>query len=53
MSLKVLKATSYLNDVIIDKNLKSIKYYGTLRRYNWATVSQFYEKSMRCTVNVM
>ena len=31
-----LKATtSYINDAIID-NLQSIKYYGTLLRYNWS-----------------
>ena len=31
-----VKATSYINDAIRDKQfLQSIKYYGTLRRYNW------------------
>ena len=34
-------------------NLQPIKYYGTLCRYNWSIVLQFYEKSMRCGINVM
>ena len=36
-----MKATSYINDAIIDKHLQSIKYYGTLRRYNCHSVTIF------------
>ena len=37
ISLKYfLKATSYINDDIIENNLQSFRYYGTLRRYNWS-----------------
>ena len=41
----LLKATSYINDAIIDK--QSLKYYG---RYNWSML--FNEKSTSC-LNVM
>ena len=34
ISFIILKANSYTNDAIIDK--QSIKYYGKLRRYNWS-----------------
>ena len=40
----------------MEKNLQSIKYYSTLRRYKWsiyAIMSQFYDKSMWCGINVM
>ena len=31
-----MKASSYINDVIIENNLQSIIYYGILRIYNWS-----------------
>ena len=32
-----VKATSYINDAIGDKQFfQSIKYYGTLSRFNWS-----------------
>ena len=31
-----LKPTHNINDDIIENNLQSIKYYGTLCRYNWS-----------------
>ena len=40
----ILKATSYINDAIIENNLQLMNYYGALRRYKWsmhAIVSQF------------
>ena len=36
----------YTNDAIIEDNLQSMKYYGTLLRYYWSLTSQFYEKYM-------
>ena len=32
----ILKATSYIDTLLLTKNLQSIKYYGTLYGYNWS-----------------